>query len=434
MKPSVNPANQIGLQEARLPLLERLFRRGLESSLSGLHSGQINLVDGDRSVQFGLVTPDFPVHSVVRVHDPGFYANLALGGSIGAAESYMMGQWSTDDLTGLIRLMVRNRDVLDGMESGLAKLSAPFRRVFHRFRRNDRSGSRKNILAHYDLGNDFYSLFLDESMTYSCGVFPDETSSLHEASITKIDRVCRKLDLHPSDHLVEIGTGWGALSIHAARNYGCRVTTTTISEEQFAFAEKRIAKAGLSEKITVVLLDYRDLEGQFDKLVSVEMIEAVGDEYLDDYFGACSRLLKPEGLMAIQAIVMNDQHYDEYRKGVDFIQRYIFPGSCLPSMKRMLEATSRATDLRLTHMEDITPHYPRTLRAWRERFFERIEEVRALGFSDAFIRMWEFYLCYCEGGFLERYIGDVQLLFAKPLNRVETLLPDLTKDRGLAEI
>ena len=434
MKPFIIPLDRIGFQEARLPLLDRLIRRGLESSLSGLHSGQINLVDGDRSVQFGRSTSDFPVHCVVRVHDSGFYANLALGGSIGAAETYMMGQWSTDDLTGLIRLMVRNRDVLDGLESGVARISASFRRVFHRFRRNNRSGSRKNILAHYDLGNDFYSLFLDESMTYSCGVFPNESSSLYEASIAKIDHLCRKLDLHPSDHLLEIGTGWGALSIHAARNYGCRVTTATISDEQFNLAEKRIAEAGLSEKITVIFQDYRDIEGQFDKLVSVEMIEAVGDEYLDDYFAACNRLLKPEGLLVIQAIVMNDQHYDKFRRGVDFIQRYIFPGSCLPSMKRMLEATSRATDMRLTHMEDITPHYPRTLRVWRERFFERIEEVRALGFSDAFIRMWEFYLCYCEGGFLERYIGDVQLLFAKPLNRVETALPELTKDRGLAEV
>jgi len=278
-------------------------------------------------------------------------------------------------------------------------------------------GSRKNILAHYDLGNDFYALFLDETMTYSCAIFEQENSSLKQASEAKYDRICRKLQLAAGDRVIEIGTGWGGFAVHAARNYGVQVTTTTISDEQHQFARQRIKAAGLEDRITLLKKDYRDLSGKFDKLVSIEMIEAVGHQYLPIFFRTCSRLLKDDGIMALQAITIGDQIFDRHKRTVDFIKRYIFPGSCIPSITAISIALAKATDLRLVHLEDITPHYARTLREWRRRFFTNIKKVRALGFSDTFVRMWEYYLCYCEGGFAERYLGDVQMLFVKPLCR-----------------
>jgi cyclopropane-fatty-acyl-phospholipid synthase len=277
-------------------------------------------------------------------------------------------------------------------------------------------------MAHYDLGNDFYTLFLDETMTYSCAIFEQPESSLQEASEAKYDRICRKLQLAAGDRVVEIGTGWGGFAVHAARNYGVHVTTTTISDEQQQFAEQRIKAAGLEDRITLLKKDYRDLSGKFDKLVSIEMIEAVGHQYLPAFFRTCSRLLEDDGMMALQAITIGDQIFDRHKRSVDFIKRYIFPGSCIPSITAISTAIAKATDLRLVHLEDITLHYPRTLREWRRRFFANISRVEALGFSDTFVRMWEYYLCYCEGGFAERYIGDVQILFAKPLCRMDFLL------------
>jgi cyclopropane-fatty-acyl-phospholipid synthase len=311
------------------------------------------------------------------------------------------------------------------MEKGLARLAAPVNRLLHFLNRNTRRGSRENILVHYDLGNDFYELFLDETLTYSCGIFESEQSSLKEASIAKYDRICRKLKLGRGDHVLEIGTGWGGFAIHAARHYDCRVTTTTISDNQHQLAAERFAAAGLSEKITLLKQDYRDLTGQFDKLVSIEMIEAVGHHYLETFFQVCSRLLKPDGMFLLQAITIRDQVFEKHKRSVDFIKRFIFPGSCIPSITAINYSIARATDLKLVHLEDITPHYARTLREWRRRFFANIDQVRKLGFSESFIRMWEYYLCYCEGGFTERYIGDVQALFAKPLSRTDPLLGDL---------
>jgi cyclopropane-fatty-acyl-phospholipid synthase len=338
----------------------------------------------------------------------------------------MVGQWSTDDLTTVVRITILNREVFEGMEKGLARLTAPLHMFVHLFRGNTRKGSRLNIAAHYDLGNDFYKLFLDQTLTYSCGIFEREDSTLKEASLAKYDRICQKLDLSSEDHVVEIGTGWGGFAIYAAQNYDCRITTTTISAAQYDLARERIDKAGVAQKVEVLLRDYRDLRGKYDKLVSIEMIEAVGHQYFNTFFRSCSKLLKENGMMLLQAITMTDQVFDRHKRSVDFIKRYIFPGSCIPSITAMSRSIARASDLKLFHLEDITPHYARTLRMWREQFFANIDKVRDLGLPETFIRMWDYYLSYCEAGFAERYLGDVQMLLTKPLCRRPPILPTFT--------
>ena len=337
----------------------------------------------------------------------------------------MAGDWTCDNLTGLIRIILQNQEVFLNLDRGWARLTAPLHKVFHFLNRNTLEGSRRNIAAHYDLGNEFYALFLDETLTYSCGVFENEKSTLADASRAKYDRICRKLFLRPDDRVIEIGTGWGGFAIHAASRYGCRVTTTTISPRQHELARKRLQEAGLGDRVEVLLQDYRALRGKFDRLVSIEMIEAVGHQFLNAFFRSCSDLLKEDGMMALQAITIPDQVFDRHKRSVDFIKRYIFPGSCIPSVEAICRAVAEVTDLRLFHLEDITPHYARTLRTWRERFFHRLPEVRDQGFSDSFIRMWEFYLCYCEASFTERYNGDVQMIFTKPLCRKDPILPRL---------
>jgi len=363
----------------------------------------------------------------VHVHDPRFYSEIAFGGSIGAGEAYMQGYWSVDDLTALVRILLQNRAVLDGMEGGAARVTAPLQQALHWAARNTRTGSRRNIAAHYDLGNEFFRLFLDPTLMYSSAVFERAGMTLEEASLAKLDRICRKLDLQPQDHVLEIGTGWGGFALHAARHYGCRVTTTTISRQQHELAQERIAAAGLGDRITLLFEDYRDLAGQYDKLVSIEMIEAVGHRYYDAYFRQCSALLKPAGMMLLQAITIADQHYDAARKSVDFIQRHIFHGSCIPSVTVMNDAVARVTDMRLYHLEDIGPHYATTLRHWRENLLANLDQVRALGYPEEFIRKWEFYFCYCEGGFAERAIGDVQMLLVKPWARPQPIVPPLSR-------
>jgi cyclopropane-fatty-acyl-phospholipid synthase len=403
----------------------RLARQAVLSRLAGLQHGELTIIDSEDRQTFGARTDTCPLSVTLQVKDQRFYRDTAFGGSVGTGEAYMSGFWSCDDLTSLVRIIARNRAVLDDMENGFARLMTPLRKLFHFLRRNSKEGSRHNIAAHYDLGNDFFALFLDETMTYSCGIFEQENSTLREASIAKIDRICRKLQLSPSDHLLEIGTGWGAFALHAAQQYGCRVTTTTISQAQYEYARQHIIEARLDDRVTVLHQDYRDLKGQYDKLVSIEMIEAVGHAFYDTYFKCCSDLLKPNGLMLLQAIIIADQFYEQAKRSVDFIQRYIFPGSCIPSITTINQSLARVTDMRLFHMEDITPHYAETLRHWRERFFANISQVRSLGYPEEFIRMWELYLCYCEGGFHERVIGDVQMLLTKPLCRREPILPPL---------
>lgn len=337
----------------------------------------------------------------------------------------MSGLWSADDLTQVLRIMTLNRDIFERMDKGWSKLTALLNRSWHFLRKNTQSGSRKNIIAHYDLGNDFYRLFLDETLTYSCGIFERDDSTLKDASMAKYERICQKLELDPNDEVIEIGSGWGGWAIYAAQHYGCRVTTTTISDQQFKLAKQRIVDSGVAERVDLVFKDYRDLKGKYDKLVSIEMIEAVGHHYLNAYFRTCSRLLKEDGMMLLQAITIADQVFERHKRSVDFIKRYIFPGSCIPSITAISNSIAKATNLRLIHLEDITPHYARTLACWRENFLKNIDEVKALGYSNAFIRMWEYYFSYCEAGFAERYIGDVQMLFSKPMCRRESLLPDL---------
>ena len=416
------PAEAPDLTQLKEQRMDRIARRMILALLKRLAHGRITLVEKGHRHHFGGRSDRFSLQAVITVHHPHLYTRIFFGGSIGAAEAYMEGLWSADDLTMVMRILALNQKAFADMEKGLARLTAPFHKFYHYVRKNTKAGSRKNILAHYDLGNDFYALFLDESMTYSCGIFEQVNSTLKEASEAKYDRICRKLQLSDADQVVEIGTGWGGFAEHAARNYGVHVTTTTISDEQHQFAQNRIKAAGLDNKFTLLKQDYRDLSGKFNKLVSIEMIEAVGHQYLNNFFGVCSRLLKDDGMMALQAITISDQIFDRHKRSVDFIKRYIFPGSCIPSITAINNAIARATDLRLVHLEDITSHYARTLYEWRQRFFANIEKVRALGFSDTFIRMWEYYFCYCEGGFAERYIGDVQMVFAKPLCRSIDLL------------
>ncbi len=397
--------------------LDGLAARAVHTRLAAIEHGELVLQEGERQMRFGRRSATCPLSVTVRVHDARFYSDMAFGGSIGAGEAYMQGWWTVDDLTALVRILLCNRSVLDGMEGGLARLTGPLQKALHWLNRNTRAGSQRNIAAHYDLGNDFFRLFLDPSMMYSSAIFERPDMTLEQAQFARLERICRKLELKATDHLVEIGTGWGGMAIHAARHYGCRVTSTTISREQYDLARERIAQAGLAGRITVLLEDYRDLSGRYDKLVSIEMIEAVGHQFYDAYFAQCARLLKDDGLMLLQAITIADQRYEQARRSVDFIQRYIFPGSTIPSVTAMLDAATRSSDLRLVDMLDIGAHYATTLRLWRENFEREQAAVRALGYSEAFMRMWKFYLCYCEGGFAERAIGDAQMLLAKSGNR-----------------
>jgi cyclopropane-fatty-acyl-phospholipid synthase len=339
---------------------------------------------------------------------------VMLAGSNGAASAYRDGFWSCNNLTGLFQLMARNLDTLDKLEGGFASIGNWWLKRRHKSRSNTRNGSRQNIHAHYDLGNEFFELMLDTTMTYSSGYFLSEKSTMEEASIEKLDRICRKLNLQINDHVVEIGTGWGSFAIHAASHYGCRVTTTTISKEQFKFANERIRKLGLQDKIDTQLSDYRDLRGKYDKLVSIEMIEAVGHDFLPAYFSACSNLLKENGQACIQAITMPDHRYDQYLKNSDFIQQFIFPGSCVPSITAIQNAITKGSDLRISQLEDFGQHYARTLDQWRRTFISEFESVEKMGCSKDFNRLWEYYLCYCEAGFLERYTGVIQFVLDKP--------------------
>ena len=397
--------------------LDRLARRVIFTLLKELSHGSLRLIEKGQTYTFGEPAAEAELAATVTIRHPGVSRFILFSGSRGLGEAYVASWWQADDLTVFLRLLVRNLPRLERLFRSWTKLTGPFYDLVKWPLRNTLQGSRQNIYAHYDLGNDFYELFLDETMTYSCGIFEQEDSTLKEASLAKYDRICRKLNLREGDHVLEIGSGWGGFAIHAASHYGCRVTTTTISPAQFTLAQERIQTAGLADRIEVLLEDYRHLQGSYDKLVSIEMIEAVGFEYLDDFFRVCSERLKEDGLMCLQAITIADQVFDRYRRSLDFIRSHVFPGSCLTSVAAMTASLARATDLRLFHLEDITPHYVKTLKLWRERFWDKVDQVRALGYPESFLRLWDFYLCYCEAGFAERYTGDVQMLLAKPLYR-----------------
>ena len=391
---------------------ERIARTLVLATLNKLSLGCLRVHEGDECHCFGESPDSADLVADIHVHHPGVYADVAFSGSIGSGEAYMSGYWSTPNLTNVVRIFVRNLDALDAMDQSQSWASKKLLKLFEWLNRNSKEGARRNISAHYDLGNDFFSLFLDREMMYSSAIFPAQSTDLEEAASYKLKVVCDKLRLSDSDHLLEIGSGWGGMAVYAAKHYGCRVTTTTISREQYDQARLRVSQAGLEDKVTVLFDDYRDLRGQYDKLVSIEMIEAVGHRHYPEYFSVCSRLLKRDGLMLLQAITIADQRYDMARKSVDFIQRYIFPGGGLPSVAKVSELMGQCTHFNLLHFEDIGAHYARTLHAWRERFLARLEQVRQQGFDERFIRMWEYYLCYCEGGFIERSIGTGQFLFA----------------------
>ena len=392
----------------------RIGRRMMLGRLADFAQGELVVRDRGETHRFGAVTESCPISVELEVLDGRFWGDAAFGGTVGAAEAYIRGYWRTSDLTGLVRLMVRNRAVMDRLEGGTALLSTPLRKLLHFANRNTRRGSERNIAAHYDLGNDFFALFLDPTMAYSCAIYPLPQSTLEEASLAKFDVVCRKLDLRPGEHLLEIGTGWGGLAIHAARHYGVQVTTTTISSEQYEYASAAVARAGLSDRITLLKQDYRELRGTYHKVVSIEMVEAVGHHFLEGYFRVLSALTREDGLVLLQAITIQDQMYEYALNAVDFIQRYVFPGGFVPSVTTLVDAARRATDMKLFHLEDIGPHYARTLRDWRHNLAANVQRARALGCTEEFLRLWEYYLCYCEGGYEERQLGNVHMLFAKP--------------------
>jgi len=394
--------------------LDSFSKRVVFSMLKKLTIGHLTLEDQGLFYEFGEPKDSARYHAHIHIHDKGAYRDIFLNSTIGSGEAYMKGWWTSPDIVAVIRLMVANLSVLYDMNAKRPIWRRIGAKITHKFNGNSQCGSRKNISAHYDLGNDFFSLFLDSSMMYSAAVYPEKDASLEVAAVNKLDRICQKLRLSPTDHLLEIGTGWGGMAMHAAQNYGCKVTTTTISKEQYEFTKARVEAAGLSDQVTLLLEDYRDLTGVYDKLVSIEMIEAVGHEYYDSYFSQCSRLLKPHGMMVIQAITIADQRYDYARRSVDFIQRYIFPGGCLPSNQVIAEKIAKKTDMQIIELEDITEHYAKTLADWRARFHDARREVIDLGFDDVFFRMWDFYLAYCEGGFKERVISTSQFVFVKP--------------------
>ena len=393
-------------------LTSALLRRGVLRQLSQLKSGHLVVIENGERLMFG--DSGAGLVGEVQIHDTSVWGMIASNGSIGAGEAFIHGYWSSPDLTKVIRVLVSNMDVLDAMEGGLARLGRPLIRGLHWINRNTRKGSQKNIAAHYDLGNEMFEQFLDPTMMYSAAQFLTADDTLEQAQLNKLQRICQKLDLKPADHLLEIGTGWGSMALYAAQHYGCKVTTTTLSKEQFDYTQARIEALGLQEQVTLLLEDYRDLTGQYDKLVSIEMIEAVGHHFLPSYFKQCSHLLKPHGLMLLQAITIREQRYEQAKSSVDFIQRYIFPGGALPSVQKMLEIVGKDTDMNMMHMEDFGLHYAKTLRLWHENFRRAHGRLTELGYDEYFLRLWEFYLCYCEGGFLERSIGTAQLLLAKP--------------------
>ncbi len=421
---SVAPVPRVGRPRPVATRLQRGCRALLLSRLRQLAVGRLTILDPQGNAEFDSGVESH-AHVRITVHHPRLYTQVARGGTLGAAEAYLRGDWDTDDLTAALRLFTRNAHVLSSMDGWQSRVLRPLRELWMWRHRNSPAGSRRNIAAHYDLSNEFFALMLDPTMTYSSGIFEQPGSTLEQASSEKYDRICRKLRLKPADHVLEIGTGWGGFALHAARQYGCRVTTTTISRQQHALARERVRAAGLEDRIELLQRDYRELRGSYDKLVSIEMVEAVGERMFDTYFGQCSRLLKSNGVMLLQSILIPDERFDRYRRSIDFINRYIFPGGFLPCFSAIGKSLRRVTDLRLVHLEDFAHHYARTLACWRGNFLANIDQVRQLGFDERFIRTWHYYLCYCEAGFAERRIGVSQIMLAKPDSRLAAPLAEV---------
>jgi cyclopropane-fatty-acyl-phospholipid synthase len=399
---------------SRTATRDALARAGVGAILGRVGHGHIDVTEGVRERSYGPAHAE--LRATVKINDPAAWRD-PLRGSVGLGEGYVDGRWETDDLVALIQIAARELREMDGIRGSVARPRALWHRLRGLVPENTRPGARRNISAHYDLGNDLFASFLDERMMYSCAYFPDAAASLEQAQLAKLDRICDRLLLGSGNHLLEIGTGWGGLAIHAARRSGCRVTTTTISREQFELAQRRVRDAGLEDQVTVLLQDYRDLEGSFDRLVSVEMIEAVGWQYFDDYFRRCDELLTADGLMLLQAITIDDRIYELEKGAKSFANTHVFPGGCLPSQGLITGCLERVTSMKQVWVDDITAHYPPTLAAWRERFFDAWERLRERGYDERFRRLWDFYLSSSEAGFRERRIGDVQALFAKPRAR-----------------
>ena len=396
-----------------ISFLSSFFKKNILSKFSELEHGYMEIIDNDKSIKVGSISSELKCTITIKNND--FYVFLGSGGLLGASEAYAAGLWECNDLVSLTQIMVRNQKLMSNLDSGFAKFLIPINKLIHYTKRNTILGSKKNILAHYDLGNDFYELWLDKTMTYSCGFFVNDSTTMYDASVQKLDMICKKLKLNKEDSVLEIGTGWGSFSIHAASTYGCKVTTTTISDSQFEYASNKIKKLKLDHLITIVKKDYRLLEGTYDKIASIEMIEAVGHKNVPVLFKKISSLLKTGGLFAMQGITYNDQKFDTYKNSVDFINKYIFPGSCLISIAQISETVKNSTNLDFIGLEDITSHYAKTLNIWRNNFLNKTKEVKDLGFPDSFIRLWEFYFTYCEAGFLEKNIGDYQFVFSKQM-------------------
>ncbi|MGI1678486.1 MAG: cyclopropane-fatty-acyl-phospholipid synthase family protein [Cellvibrionaceae bacterium] len=400
------------------PLFDAMAKKGVVKALSFLKFGRLVVEENGHVYSYGQPANETDLVANLSVHAPSVYRDVLFSGTIGAGESYMLGHWTTPDLLKVIRVLVLNMQVVEYLDNNTSLLNKISHFLLHLSNLNTKQGSQKNISAHYDLGNDFFKLILDKSMMYSAAIYPTNDSPLEVAAEYKLERICQKLKLKSSDHLLEIGTGWGGMAIYAAKHYGCKVTTTTISKEQYAHAKQWVESEGLSDKVDLLLEDYRDLKGAYDKIVSIEMIEAVGHKFYESYFSKCSRLLKDDGLMLIQAITIPDQRYHQAKNSIDFIQKYIFPGGCLPSNSVIAKHIADDTNMQIVGLEDITMHYAKTLKEWRKRFFENINAVMSQGFDNRFVRMWEFYMCYCEAGFQERVIGTSQFVFAKPSARL----------------
>ncbi|MDA0657375.1 MAG: cyclopropane-fatty-acyl-phospholipid synthase [Planctomycetota bacterium] len=392
---------------------DRLARQAIWAGLARLQIGQLSFQDEERRQTFPA-EPVGDLRADLRVLDPRFYRKVLFGGGLGVADAYVEGWWDSADLVGLLQLAAKNAQWLASLQGSISKWVA-FPSVWgHRWRRNTLQGSRRNIADHYDLSNDFFQEWLDPTMTYSAALFESESDSLETAQRAKYDRLAQSLAISASDRVLEIGTGWGGFALHLAEKYGVHVTTTTISPSQYKFAGERVRAAGLQDRITLLNQDYRQVTGLYDKLVSVEMIEAVGHEFLPEFFRCCSQLLKPSGLMALQAITIPDQRYAEYLRSIDFIRKYVFPGGCLPSHGSMLAAIQSSTDMRIVGLHDFAHHYAQTLRMWSQQFELRLNRIREIMPSPRFHRIWRYYLAYCEAGFREQLIGLSQIVLAKP--------------------
>lgn len=414
MSSSIIPAPRDLPAADRLGLTDRMCRRLLLSQLKRIEGAQLTLLDRGQRLVFGSATGDADPRCTVTVRHPRFYRDAVLGGHLGASEGYIHGLWDCDDLTALVRVFARNLALSDQMDKVSVRVGGALLKLGYHLKRNTLSGSRDNIAAHYDLGNDFFELLLDPTLTYSCAVFESPEMSLIDAQVAKLDRLIDKLGLDQGQHLLEIGTGWGALAVRAAQRTGCRVTTTTLSQQQHAHAQKLIAEHHLGDRVTLLMRDYRELVGQYDKLVSVEMIEAVGHQFYGQFFKNCSRLLKPTGRGVIQSITIPDDRYASARRCVDFIKKYVFPGSCIPSIGVLRQAMSRTTGLELTHFEELGPHYATTLKRWADNLHDNRERVLERGYPRELLRLWDFYLAYCEGGFIEHNIGLAQIEVRQP--------------------